>query len=210
MEKNENKILSRRQRKKFSTQLQEVFELNWYCVPPHQFSVAEARWRAPDHCLHAVPLITSWPVKTESSDPFRIFFFFPPALCCTGCGRPVLPVWESALPEMMIILILLRGQCGCWHQRLQSWCSRMLCLRSRPPICFAITRWIVFPLFSDSNAIIYLFISVLLICAVVLLCTGDRFKITAFTENKVHISVFNCTLTFEITLFFFLSYSSLN
>lgn len=77
MEKNENKTLSRRQRKKFSPQLQEVFELNWYCVPPHQFSVAEARWRAPDHCLHAVPLITSWPVKTESSDPFRIFFFLP-------------------------------------------------------------------------------------------------------------------------------------
>lgn len=197
--------MSRRQRKKFSPQLQEVFELNWYCVPPHQFSVAEARWRAPDHCLHVVPLITSWPVNTESSDPFRIFFFFPPALCCTGCGRPVLPVWESALPEMMIILIL-------WEVSVVAGTSGYSrgahgCFVSDPDLLFVLQLQDELS-FSCSATPMHLFILVLLICAVVLLCTGERFKITAFTENKVHISDFICTLTFEITLF--LSYSSLN
>lgn len=135
------------QQNKFFPQL---FERNWSSVPSHQASVAEARWRAPDHCLHAVSLITSWPVKAESSDPFRIFFFSPSArlhrlreasAACLGTrARRDDDYFDT-----------LRGQCSCWHQWLQPW----HCLRSWPTIFIVITRWIVSPVLRLICAVHY-------------------------------------------------------
>lgn len=93
-----------------------AFERNWSSVSSHQTSVAEAWWRVPDHCFHAVPLITSWPVNTESSDPFRIFFFPSSArlhrlreagAACLGIGARKNDDFDT-----------VRGQCSCWYQRL--------------------------------------------------------------------------------------------